>query len=159
MRSAPVPKGSIASPRLASVAASATTRSASTGIEIDDFRDQQHLSGDAGGVALALQPLIDEALMSRVLVDDDDAVLRLRDDVGAVNLRARRAERRRVGYGVAFAHAWRGYPRTARQNSEKARCGSEKPCPYSGGTGACHPAKPAGRMDEPRWWLAAPWSG
>ena len=41
----------------------------------------------------ALQPLIDDALMRGVLVDDDQAVAGLRHDIGLVDLRARRAER------------------------------------------------------------------
>ena len=63
-------------------------------VEIDDGGDQQHLSRDAGLLALAFELLVDEALMRRVLVDDDEAVARLRDDVGFVQLRARGAERR-----------------------------------------------------------------
>ena len=62
-------------------------------IEIDDLRDEQQLARDPGRRALALQALVDEALVGGVLVDDDDAVLRLRDDVGAVDLRPRGAER------------------------------------------------------------------
>ena len=54
----------------------------------------------AGRRALALQALVDEALVGGVLVDDDDAVLRLRDDVGAVDLRPRRAERGVGGLGL-----------------------------------------------------------
>ena len=60
--------------------------------------------------ALALQALVDEALVGGVLVDDDDAVLRLRDDVGAVDLRPRRAERGVGGLGLPEegAHVRRG---------------------------------------------------
>ena len=42
---------------------------------------------------LTLQPLIDEALVGGVLVDDDDAVARLRHNIGLVDLRARCAKR------------------------------------------------------------------
>ena len=63
-------------------------------VEFDDGGDQQHLSRDAGLLALAFELLVDDALMRRVLVDDDETVLRLGDDVGFVQLRARRAERR-----------------------------------------------------------------
>ena len=64
------------------------------GIEIDDDGAQQYLALDAVLGALALQAFIDDALMGGVLIDDDDAVARLRDDISVVHLRARRAERR-----------------------------------------------------------------
>ena len=58
------------------------------------------------------EALVDEALMRGVLVDDDDAVAGLRDDIGAVELRARRAERRGersvVGSALAGASIGRG---------------------------------------------------
>ena len=63
------------------------------GIEIDDQRRQQSLPLDPALLALALEPLIDDALMRRVLVDDDHAVPRLGDDVVLVHLRPRRAKR------------------------------------------------------------------
>ena len=44
------------------------------GIEIDHERGQQRLPLDCALLALALEPLIDDALMRGVLVDDDDAV-------------------------------------------------------------------------------------
>ena len=62
------------------------------GIEIDDERGQKRLPLDSARLSLTLEPLIDDALMRRVLVDDDHAVLRLGDDVVLVHLRARRAE-------------------------------------------------------------------
>ena len=40
-----------------------------------------------------LHALVDQAFVGRVLVDDDDAVGRLGNDIGAVQLRPRRAER------------------------------------------------------------------
>ena len=46
------------------------------GIEIDDQRRQQRLPLDRALLALKLEPLVDDALMRRVLVDDDHAVLR-----------------------------------------------------------------------------------
>ena len=63
------------------------------GVELDHFGDQQHLAGDAAIGEGPLQPLIDEALMRRVLVDDDERILGLGDDEGVVHLRARSAER------------------------------------------------------------------
>ena len=73
------------------------------GVEIHHFGNEQQLPCDPRGVALALETLVNEALMRRMLIDDDDAVLRLRDDVGAVNLRARRAERAMLGGWLVFA--------------------------------------------------------
>ena len=49
----------------------------------------------------ALQPLVDQALVRGVLVDDDEAVLGLRDDVGLVDLRPRRAERRAIAVAAS----------------------------------------------------------
>ena len=63
------------------------------GIEIDDERREQHLPLDPALIAFALEPLIDDAFMRRVLVDDDDPVACLSDDVILVHLRSRRAER------------------------------------------------------------------
>ena len=62
-------------------------------VELDDLGDQQDLARDAGLLQRRLQPLVDEALVRGVLVDDDDAVAGLRDDIGLVHLRARGAER------------------------------------------------------------------
>ena len=66
---------------------------AARAVEFDDVGHEQDLALDARFVALPLQALVDEALMRGMLVDDDDAVGRLRDDIGLVQLRARRAER------------------------------------------------------------------
>ena len=46
------------------------------GIEIDDQRGQQRLALDAALPALALELLVDDALVRGVLIDDDDAVAR-----------------------------------------------------------------------------------
>ncbi len=62
-------------------------------VEFDDLRDEQDLPRDAGFVERRLHAFIDEALVRRVLIDDDEAVARLRHDIGLVHLRARRAER------------------------------------------------------------------
>ena len=62
-------------------------------VELDDLGDQQDLAGDAGLVERRLQPLVDDALVRGVLVDDDEPVARLRHDIGLVHLRARGAER------------------------------------------------------------------
>ena len=62
-------------------------------VELDDLRDQQDLARHAARCERRLQPLIDDALMRGVLVDDDQAVAGLRHDIGLVHLRARGAER------------------------------------------------------------------
>ena len=62
--------------------------------------DQEALAGDAAGGALALQPLVDEALMGRVLVDEDDPVAGLGDDVGLVELGAGGTQRVIVRQGL-----------------------------------------------------------
>src|SRR4029077_7882426 len=61
-------------------------------VEFDHFGDQQHLSGDAAIGERALQPLIDEALMRRVLIDNDERILGLGDDERFGKLRPRGAE-------------------------------------------------------------------
>ena len=65
------------------------------GVEIDHHRRQQRLPLDRAALALTLELLVDDALVRRVLVDDDDAVRGLGDDVILVHLRPRRAERSR----------------------------------------------------------------
>src|SRR5207302_1923206 len=50
-------------------------------IEVDHCGDEQGLGRDATPFKLALHPLIDEALMSGMLVDDDDAIAGLRQNV------------------------------------------------------------------------------
>ena len=62
-------------------------------VEVDDERRQENLPLDVPTLALALKLLVDDALVSRVLVDDDDPVGRLGDDIAIVHLRPRRAER------------------------------------------------------------------
>ena len=96
--------------------------STSSARQIDDVRDEQDLAGDAVGLEPALQPLIDQPLVRRVLVDDDQPVLGLRDDIGLVDLRPRRAERAATvasGGGVGSLHVGRGLRRRA-----KAACAS-----------------------------------
>ena len=63
------------------------------GVELDDFGDQQQLPRDPPIGEGSLQPLIDEAFMRGVLVNDDERILGLGDDEGVVELRARGAER------------------------------------------------------------------
>ncbi len=60
-------------------------------LQVHDLGDQQRLGGDPGFLALALQALIDQPFMRRMLIDDDDAGFGLGDDVILVHLRARRA--------------------------------------------------------------------
>ena len=69
------------------------------GIELDDLGRQHDLALDAALGALALQALIDQALMGGVLIDDDEAVRRLGHDIGLVQLGARRAERMGLALG------------------------------------------------------------
>ena len=60
--------------------------------EVHDLRHQKRLAPHAIVRHLPLQPLIDQPLMRRVLIDDDKSIPRLRDDVILVKLRPRRAE-------------------------------------------------------------------
>ncbi len=62
-------------------------------LQTDHLGDQQELTRDAGFSHLLFHSLIHQPLMCGVLIHDDDAVLRLRDDVGGVELRARCTER------------------------------------------------------------------
>lgn len=68
--------------------------------EFYDFGDKEGLGRDAIAGRLLFQRLIDEALMGGVLVDEDNPVFGLGDDVGAVQLRARRAQRTFGGLGL-----------------------------------------------------------
>src|SRR5271157_180539 len=61
-------------------------------VEVDDERGEERLPHDALALALALQLLIDDPLVRRVLVDDDEPVRGLGDDIGLVHLRPRRPE-------------------------------------------------------------------
>jgi hypothetical protein len=63
------------------------------GRKLHDLGDEERLGGDARLVHLALELLVDEAFVGRVLVHDDDAGGRLGDDVVGVDLRAGGAER------------------------------------------------------------------
>ncbi len=98
---APGPKGSTTRPKSASSdAASASRRTAASSISTTAGMSRTCRCDPARG-ARGLHPLIDEALMRRMLIDDDDAVARLGDDIGLVDLRPRRTERRfhRLGRG------------------------------------------------------------
>ena len=90
---APGPKASITRPSSASSPRRATMRSRRRLVQLDDLGDQQHLAREPRLRQRRLHALIDQPLMRRVLIDDDDAVGGLRDDVGLVQLRPRRAER------------------------------------------------------------------
>ncbi len=65
-------------------------------VEVDDFGDQEGLAFDAFLGDGALQAVEHQAFVGRVLVDDDEAVLGLRDDVGVVQLASCDAEREAV---------------------------------------------------------------
>lgn len=73
------------------------------GRHFDDRRDQQHLCFDAARGARAFEPFIDEPLMRRVLIDDDEAVAGLGKNIALVDLRLGRAERRIESVGREFS--------------------------------------------------------
>ena len=66
-------------------------------VQLDDFGNEERLALDAAIVERPLHALVDEALMRGVLIDDDDAVVGLRDDIGVVQLRAGDAQGRDSG--------------------------------------------------------------
>ena len=63
------------------------------GGQVDDFGQKQHLGGQGPRMHRRLQRLVDQALMGRMLVDDDQRILRLSDDVVAMDLGAGGAKR------------------------------------------------------------------
>ena len=100
-----------------------------SGVELDHFGDQQHLPRQAAIGERLLQAFIDEPLMRRVLIDDDEGILRLGDDEGVVELRPRGAERigerrcrRCLGVSVGARRGdWReGRLRTLRRSQRRA---------------------------------------
>ncbi len=95
-------------------------------IEVDDLGDKQDLPRHAALGQGPPQPFIDQPLVRRVLVNDHDPVFGLRDDVGLVHLRARRAEwpchQRRIGR--------RHSSRRWRERLEGFLRGFGKPCRY-----------------------------
>src|SRR5215467_16147148 len=62
-------------------------------IELDDFGNEKDLPRHTSLGDRFLQSLIDDAFMRGMLVDDYQAVLRLRNDISVMNLGARRSER------------------------------------------------------------------
>ena len=64
--------------------------------KLNDFRDQQRLRLDPRFRHLPFQPLIDQPLMGRMLIDNHHPGCRLRDDVILMQLRARRPQRPRL---------------------------------------------------------------
>ena len=62
-------------------------------IEFDDIGDQQDLPRHARLGDSSFELLVDDAFMSGVLIDDNEAVAGLRHDVGLVHLRACGSER------------------------------------------------------------------
>ncbi len=73
----------------------ARSRSTSSRGQLHHLRDQEHLARHGAAGKRRLQPLVDDALVRGVLVDDDQPVIGLRDDVVRVKLRAGGAERTR----------------------------------------------------------------
>ena len=73
-------------------------RRSGVGVEIDHHWRQQRLPLDCAAVAVLLELLVDDALMRRVLIDDDHSVRGLGDDViaHAPAPAPRRAERQQV---------------------------------------------------------------
>ena len=90
---APGPKGSTTRPSAASSLGAGADPLGLGGVELDHLGQQQGLARDAAVGHLGLHPLIDQALVGGVLVDDDHAVAGLGDDVGLVHLGPRGAER------------------------------------------------------------------
>ena len=80
------------------------------GIEVDDHGMEQDLALDPAPLPVALQGLVDDPLVGRVLVDEDEAVRRLGDDIGLVELGARRPERRRERRGLGLEVGRRASP-------------------------------------------------
>ena len=62
-------------------------------VEVDDGGNEKALRGNAAIRQHLLQALVDEAFVRGVLVDDDEAVARLRHDVVLVHLRTRSPQR------------------------------------------------------------------
>src|SRR5215208_1334070 len=64
-------------------------------VELDDFGNEQDLASDAALIDRNLHALINDALVRGVLVDNDEAVLRLCHDISLMHLRARSPKRPR----------------------------------------------------------------
>ncbi len=75
-----------------------------------------------------LQPFIDDTLVRGVLVDDDEAVARLRHDVSFVHLRTRRSERVIEGVATRRSKRIRFKPEVGAQRRRGAcrRCADVK---------------------------------
>ena len=101
----------------------------------EDGGDQQRLGGDLAVVERGLQLFVEDAFVRRVHVDDDQAVRVLGQDVDAVQLGQRVAERRAspvdgfggVNWGALAAApvrrclGWRGRRRGRRQRRVRRR--------------------------------------
>ena len=101
-------------------------------IECDDGRNEQPLRRDATIRQHPLQALVDEPLVRRVLIDDDEAIARLCHDVILMHLRTHRAERA-IQQGLRKIREARTAIRTRLIESRKRRlrsfpeAGSEPP--------------------------------
>ncbi len=63
-------------------------------IEFNNFRNEQTLPAHAAIRQHLLHALIDKPLVRRMLIDNDNAILSLRDDIRLMNLRPRRTKRK-----------------------------------------------------------------
>ena len=116
---APAPNGSTTRPSSASSAARASSRARSAALQLDHLGQQQRLPAHAAVAQLGLQPLVDDPLVRRVLVDQDQAGRGLGQDLAAVQLGPRRTQRvggrgrglgqrrGRQGAPTASAASWR----------------------------------------------------
>ena len=111
----------IAKPSRSSASACSSAAATSSGVGRERRRHQQRLHRHAR-VERALQPLVDDALVRRVHVDEHDAGAVLREHVDAVELREREAQRMRVvGRRADRAGRLAARPRAGRRASRRTR--------------------------------------
>ncbi len=99
-------------------------------VELDDLGDQQDLPRHACPLQRRLHALVDDALMRGVLVDDHDAVARLRHDVRLVQLRARRRADGRSGRARPARPPRVRRPSARRYRTPPARPLRNRPTPW-----------------------------
>ena len=76
--------------------------------EFHHFGNEQKLARDTALGERVFQPLVDQPLMGRVLIDQDHGVRGLGEDVGLVQLRAGGAERAGFQFGIGREGCWSG---------------------------------------------------